>query len=209
MKKLTAIVLAMTLVSGAAHAALVKTGSVIYDESTGLDWMELTASTGQSYNSLAGQLGNTSSALYGYQFASLNEVKTLFNNQGYAGDFYNEVSDGASRAAVSTIFNAFGQTGTNCCERGDGMLLNEDGGNVSWLYYIPTMPTGNTSLVRVLDNWFTPEDQYWQDLPANKMGGWLVKTHTTAVPEPDVSWLAAFGALVTLVGLKKKKSKTR
>lgn len=204
MKKLTAIVLAMTLVSGAAHAALVKTGNVVYDESTGLDWLELTASTDQSYNSLAGQLGNTSSALYGYQFASLNQVKTLFNNQGYAGDFYNEVYDGASRAAVSTIFSAFGQTGTNCCDRGDGMLLNEDGGNVSWLYYIPTMPSGNTSLVRVLDNWFTPEDLYWKDVPGNKMGGWLVKTHTPAVPEPDVSLMAALGALVALVGLKRK-----
>lgn len=204
MKKLTAIVLAMALVSGAAHAALIKTGSVIYDESTGLDWLELTASTGQSYNSLAGLLGNAGSALYGYQFASLNQVKTLFVNQGYAGDFYNEVSDDASRAAVSTIFNAFGQTGSICCARGDGMLLNEDGGNVSWLFYLPTAISDNTSVVRVLDNWLAPDDQFWNDTPENKMGSWLVKAQTPAVPEVNTRLMAAFGALATLFALKKK-----
>lgn len=205
MNKLMSVALAASLVSGFAHADLVKTGNVIYDSSTGLDWLALTASTEFTYNAMEAALTDTSSAFYGYQFAAVSDVKTLFNNQGYTGDFYNEVSDSSSQLAVSTIFDLFGQTGSNCCARGDGMLLNQDGGSVSWLYYIPTLSwSGGASLVRILDNLVLPDEFYWKSFPENKMGSWLVKAHVPAVPEPDVSLLAAFGVLLTLAGLKKK-----
>lgn len=205
MKKLMSVAFAASLISGFAHADLVKTGSVIYDSSTGLDWLSLTASTGFTYNAMEAAMNDTSSVFYGYQFAAVSDVKTLFNNQGYTGDFYNEVSDSSSRLAVSNIFELFGQTGTNCCARGDGMLLNQDGGSVGLLFYIPTVSwSGGASLVRVLDNLVLPNEFYWDSFPENKMGSWLVKAHVPAVPEPDVSLLAACGVLLAIAGLKKK-----
>jgi hypothetical protein len=85
------------------------------------------------------------------------------------------------------------------------MLLNQDGGSVGLLFYIPTVSwSGGASLVRVLDNLVLPNEFYWDSFPENKMGSWLVKAHVPAVPEPDVSLLAACGVLLAIAGLKKK-----
>lgn len=188
--------LSMCLFVSSAHATLIKNGSVITDTDAGLEWLELSVSTGFTYNQMLDNFQDESSLFYGYEYASRSLVENLFNNLGYSGDFYDPVTDLASKDAITDIYDLFGQTGDNCCERGDGMFLNEGGDNVDWLFYIPDTSIGNESVVRLFTDSFDPDDLFWGEGSSNEMGSWVVKS-TVQVPEP-----ASFAILgIGLIGL--------
>lgn len=214
MKKFVFVIL--ILFSCFTNAALIKTASIISDTSTGLDWMELTASTDITYNQMLSNFDDEDSIFFGFEYASLSQIQMLFNGEGYSGDFFNDVSDISSRNAINSIFNLFGITGINCCERGDGMFLNENGDLVDWLFYIPDLsntPRTNTdvSLVRVGNNRIDPDENYWDQFEGgevNAMGSWIVRTNIEPVPEPTS--LAFFGlCILSFFSYKKINSYTQ
>lgn len=73
---------------GHANASLVSRdlftagdGLITYDGDTGLSWLDLTATVGQSYNGVAGGFGGFTTAL-GFRYATEVEVGRLFSNAG-------------------------------------------------------------------------------------------------------------------------------
>ncbi len=81
------LLLLLMPVSG-LHAALVQQdwklagdGSIVYDNSSGLEWLKLGETVGETYNYVESQL--TSGGEYeGFRFALLDEVQTLIFNAG-------------------------------------------------------------------------------------------------------------------------------
>lgn len=196
------LILSVFCVVNIANAGLVKNGSIISDTDSGLDWMELTASTGITYNQMLANFNDVNSVFYGFEYASLTQIQALFNGEGYTGDFYSYVTDSGSIDATTQIYNLFGQTGVNCCDRGDGMYLNENGGLIEWLYYIPEYDS-TTSLVRALNNFIDPDVLYWDGSNNNEIGSWIVRSSTESIPEP--STLAIFA--LAMIGLASRRLK--
>jgi hypothetical protein len=64
-----------------ANAALVDSGDIMKDTSTGLQWLDLNQTAGLSYNSVAAQLG-PGGAYAGYSFATESQVNQLFADAG-------------------------------------------------------------------------------------------------------------------------------
>jgi hypothetical protein len=202
------IITALLIFAGSANAGLIKSGSIISDTSTGLDWMELSATTDITYNQMLSNFNDPNSLFYGFEYATFTQIQVLFNSEGYSGDFYDYVADFGSRNAVSQIYDLFGRTGTSCCDRGDGMFLNENGGFVDWFYYIPEIGASE-SLVRVLDNLIDPNVVFWDGSSSsnnNEMGSWIVRKTSKSVPEPAL--LAMLGLGLAGIGFLRKNKKS-
>ncbi len=79
MKFLTSLCIIVTIaLSSNAHATLIDNGLFTSDNTTGLDWLDLSISAGQSYNS-------TATINDGWRYATNEEVENLFNTafEGY------------------------------------------------------------------------------------------------------------------------------
>lgn len=85
LKKITLVFLLLAL-SVNAQAALVDSadGSYFTDTSTGLQWLDLTATNSLTYNQVAAELG-TGGLFDGYRFATALEVLLMFNEAGGPG----------------------------------------------------------------------------------------------------------------------------
>ncbi len=104
------------LASSQAHAALVSAdsvygvGSVTQDTASGLEWLDLTQTTNQSYNQIIGgangYLGN------GFTVATLAQVELLLTHAGWDGvDASANSGSAANLAAVQLLISLLGQTG--------------------------------------------------------------------------------------------------
>lgn len=194
--------LSLFLFISTANATLTKNGDVISDSNTNLNWLALTSTVGYTYNQMLGNFQDVNSTFYGYEYASLSQITTLFNSEGYSGDFYNFVYDQTSRDSATKVYDLFGKTGSNAYSRGDGMFLNEDGGSIDWLYYIPD--SGNAALVRVLNNRINADTVYWDGSNGNQMGSWIVKSSVQGVPESASIYLLTLGLLGLFGALRRK-----
>ena len=71
------------LLPSPASAILIDQGITTLDTATGLQWLDLTATAGQSYNSVAAGFGGFTTT-QGFQFATESQVATLFTNAGFS-----------------------------------------------------------------------------------------------------------------------------
>ena len=62
-----------------ATASLINAGTYMSDTSTGLDWLDLTASLDMSYDYVSSQLG-PGGAFAGWQYATVAQVETLWTD---------------------------------------------------------------------------------------------------------------------------------
>jgi hypothetical protein len=100
---------------------------------------------------------------------------------------------------VSALFNLFGQTGTNCCARADGMFDDQDGnGSVSFAFLVPSMQLG-----RILPNYFSTDTVTWAS-GANQLGSYIVKDGGNAVPEPAGISLIGLGLAAGLLARRRR-----
>jgi hypothetical protein len=212
---LRAIYLAFVAVafSMQASAAIVKAGDIISDDATGLDWYALTPTVGYSYGQMTTNFADSNSQFFGYRYARTTDLNTLLANAGYTGDSYNYVTDASSRAAISSLYYMFGQTGIACCNRADGFYDDDELGSDPYRaglgFLIPDLDgqagygPNEAGLFRLLD------DQYGVTVSTdpngaveNKIGSFIVKA---TVPIPAAVWL--FGsALAGLIGFRRYRA---
>jgi len=71
---------ALGLTATTAKAVLIDNGSTTLDTVTGLEWLDVTATTGQSYNDVIGGFGGYIAS--GYRYANVTEMCGLFGSLG-------------------------------------------------------------------------------------------------------------------------------
>lgn len=188
-------VLGFTASSGSA--ALIDNGSSTIDTSSGLEWLDVQLTTGQSYTSVLGDFGGYISA--GYRYANISDICSLF---GALGDSVPScpAQDGTiesiAPANAATLVDLLGDTfvvngtgtffGVVCGRYDDG---DAGDGNVG-VAAIKTDPfngqceqiaAGNTVAARENDASLSDQNSY--------IGSFLVRN--TAVAEPASAGLIA------------------
>ena len=116
-RRIASIFAAAALLSGAAHAALVKEdlhtagdGLITLDTATNLEWLNVTATQDVSMDQvLAGAGGWVNN---GFQYATFGQVGQLLNDAGYLGDTsnYGNMRLVADNASANEFIDDFGST---------------------------------------------------------------------------------------------------
>lgn len=98
----TSLALLVVLLSPvAAHADLIDAGATTQDTVTGLEWLDLSATADQSYNSVIGGFGGYIAD--GYRYATSAEVVALFVNAGIANIDVGRNGTAANAASVGSL----------------------------------------------------------------------------------------------------------
>jgi hypothetical protein len=161
---------------------------LILDTNTGLGWLKLTATAGQSVNSVLGGFGGFQAA--GLQYATSAQVQTLFADAG--GFLYGDGAPGEWQPANDFIalFGATQSYPNNTDEWAEGLYgVNEPGAGLAYVANVERTTTfsqgGYFELpVATVDFNATSQD-------AIPLGSYLVM----AVPEPGAGTLASLGVL--------------
>lgn len=212
-KPLASLLLGWLLAAGAGVPAasastpllLQDLGNLTYDPNTGLEWLDLSLTAGQSYNSvLNGWNGYTTTQ--GFRFATRNEVLQLFTDAG-ATSFgtptgpVNPANLQAANLALSLL----------------GITLAQTDEDRSWMFYVPatepTLPNANyvPSAVfgeGVIRAGYPPEGFFMVpgifptvDYSAPEMASALVRV----VPEPSPIVLLVAGLGLTLLVVQRTR----
>ena len=184
--------------ASSANAAIIDNGSYTTDTVSGLDWLDLTESTGRNYNYVSSQFGV--GGLYeGYRYASFIEFNNFVTN--YTGT-----------AITCTSCDTFFTEGSDSI---DG-LVSLLGNTLRYTDAIPdafsygfigdVQSNGNASIAviydfnEILDNKQDFARAYWgytsPDIGSREIGSYLVRESSIAsVPESASLYLLAFGLL--------------
>jgi hypothetical protein len=198
--RITTIIL-LSLAPHFANATLIDHTSYTLDTGTGLEWLDVTATLGQSYNGVLGGYGGYVAA--GYSYATLTDICTLFSNAG-AGTagclgVQSNISENISLSSAQLLKSLLGETWT--------------GGGTFGLYDAGNIPNGRVSLGCIntvsngcLGGFTAPSVQHlynWAGLDTshNLVGSYLVRT--TDVPEPSTLAIFALG----MIGLASRRFK--
>lgn len=160
--------------------------SIVYDSSTGLDWLKPKFTVNNSYQTLSGLLGNAEYS--NFRYANLNELGSLLSqfslasSQGYYENlpltnvtqfidlFEPTIADSFNSATQGLLGNLF-NGGTAVGSGGVGMFLSGS----TWITF-EHLGGGNS---------FTFQNPTF--------GSWLVKPHSvSSVPLPAAGWLFGF-----------------
>lgn len=158
---------------------------VTIDSVTGLEWLDVTATQGQSYNSVAAGFGGF--IQLGFRYATIGEVSTLYSHAGVInqdGLFHAENAAGAL-----LLINLMGCT-NNC-----NISVDSQGGLAEDEPFSPTAARGpfvaifadRSRGVAVLSASSISKSQGYQDF-----GSYLVRP----IPEPSISALLSLGLAV-------------
>lgn len=91
------------LISINVNAELVDNGKITSDTQTGIDWLDLTETSGLSYDYVSSQLGS-GGRFEGWSFASREQINTFFSNAG----FVKKLKTSSNIAPVSKVLNLWG-----------------------------------------------------------------------------------------------------
>ncbi|MDB6131818.1 MAG: hypothetical protein JWM59_61 [Verrucomicrobiales bacterium] len=198
---LAAAVIILSPADAKSALALVDQGDTTFDPNTGLIWLDLSFTQGQSYNAILNGAGNFTTSL-SYRFATAAEVKQLFLNAG-AISLGNPPAPGnlpAAHQAVTLL----------------GSTFSTLDGNRSWMFYDhvsdpqPYSPNHVSSAVFGegftggghigWDGFFLTPGMYAErDYSSPELASALVK----AVPEPSLPLLLCVGTALLLAGRKR------
>lgn len=185
---------AIGLSTTSAQAILIDNGLTTVDTDQNLVWLDLTESTGRSYNDVASQFG-TGGDFEGWRHATTSEVTTMFSNAGFSSSY---ISSPATPQML-TLVNLFGPTFTTTGPSG-GLLIN------SWGWFDDTDPASasiGTAFIEH-DASFLSNTAFTVDRAAvvinsagtqssgPSVGSWLVRA-STPIPEPTPLALLAAG----------------
>ena len=195
----------LTLFSN-SYAAVINYGGYFEDTDSNLNWLDLTATTGVSYND-ALSVGQSYEG-GGWRYATNPEIENLFSV--LFTDYFSNVSDDASDnrvagaysdhiADTNNFFNLFGATNTGNHYISYGLYEDEDGlirnmgawqflsSNFGAIYGLEFSPT------------YDPNTVY-----ANYTGTYLVRG--TSVSEPATAFLLGLGLIGMLYSRKIGKA---
>lgn len=203
MKFLTALCITITVaLSGNTHATLIDNGLFTSDTATGLDWLDLSVSAGQAYNSAATQND-------GWRYATNEEVEDLFNTafEGYYShrpDDYAFSQDYTHYAGLKAdAINWWGLFGGTTSSKSLGMYRDENN-------FLRT--TGVTRYYST--GWFVYGKNYSTDLSdqadnhLDSYGTFLVRDtegYEAPIPEPAIPALFITGIAGFIVSRIKSR----
>ena len=187
----------LSVVSYGASAALIDNGTYTTDTESGLDWLDLSVTDGQAYNS-------ATTLNPGWRYATNAEVENIFGLlfEGYynTDGGFSHSSDGAyadQSIDVDNFISLFGLTGTN------------SSADLSWGFYEDESMT--LRLFGVTDFFdgrtivygpnHTPDFDGSRPTGSGLVGNYLVRE--TVVPIPAAVWLFGSG-LIGLIGVARR-----
>lgn len=190
---------ALGLTTISAQAALIKTGNIILDESTNLEWLDLTQTANRIHTEITGAFG-AGQEFAGWRHGTANEIGTLFTSAGYAPGYLSPADP-----AMVAMIDLLGHTITvSNGERGfvigaSGVYFDSNGlyQNAALLQFDPTSsrPAGLDESTLVFTTFLSLRFPLVE-------GHWLVRSAETltSVPLPGallilMIGLAGFGAL--------------
>lgn len=187
-----------------ATADFIDAGTTTVDTATGLEWLDLTETSGLSYNDVSSQFG-AGGALHGWRYASMEETQTLFTNLGLTLAFqFGHVTSAPAgfTAALSNFVSLFGDTAGELNSSFFGALgitaqsyySNSHHMMGAYTFFSGTKYNLQTSLSYCCHFADDDSDIY--------RGSYLVKA--TAVPEPGTLFLLGLGLVG--IGFVKRKN---
>lgn len=200
-------------------------GLITYDVSTGLEWLDLTATAGMSYNDVILQMQDRHSSLFGWQYSTAGNVSTFFDSFGGVGPYNGTTERNNGLAALVTPF--WGDTltavhrpqcvsGTPCYSPGSAFMVGpvvfptgSDPEPVLGVGLIldassPFSSQPNPTEDTVHDGLFrrSPLQQFPNE-PNPGYGSALTRDRPVPTPEPPVVLLIALGLVVLGVARRK------
>lgn len=175
-------------------------GTYTIDLNTGLEWLDLSFTRGQSYNEVLNQL-STNPTLSGWRFATYDEFTEIFTSRGYGFSGQTKLTGTTNLFISDLLFDrlisnlgATINTGSDTV-RARGILADDDSdGRRSFQYYGQINYTagnfnyGYAQIGRVLDDDSGPQ-----------LGSFLVRQSVTSpVPEPSSGILMTVGLALTI-----------
>ncbi|MCP5013072.1 MAG: VPLPA-CTERM sorting domain-containing protein [Aestuariibacter sp.] len=232
-KKIVAIV-ALTLASQSANAAIVDLGNLTRDTGSGIEWLDLTETRGMSYNEVMAE--TQTGTLQGWEYATAAQFDQLISNFGYtpvtSGCLYSVIHcDNATAGqpeVVEHIIRTLGDTADAYWD-GVGHIYDAapDGAGYSYgmlaEYYPSPTNTNITSMALIydyetiyrssgapaaddVDYVMTLNDAILRDDPPaqENYGSFLVRP-VAPVPLPAAVWL--FGSAIAGFGVITRRRK--
>jgi hypothetical protein len=196
------IVAALVATVGPAKAALIDYGNYTTDTATGLDWLELTVTQGQSVNSVLAGYGGWIAA--GYRYASIGDVTQLFLNSDSGNAIISNATSTATPQNVtgaSLLMSFLGITFVQeCCNDysmgGFGFAAPNE-----LLAGLSSGANYTTNLTQTRGAFFVPDGFFRLDYSHEWVGSFLVRdsSQVSAVPAPPAFLLILSG--LGLLGL--------
>lgn len=194
------------------QATLVDQGNSLLDSSTGLEWLDLTATVGQSVDDvLVGGFGGFAAA--GYGLATIGQVEELWTNAGFTVFGVNSVLNRAAGELIISLMGCTDPNTTRGCtvgpftvsstDRGTGIALRTDL-NIPLVASVDLGGPGSPSFARAI---FVGSTAF--DSASDVAGIFLVRDGQTSggggnpisLPEPNTILLVLPGLLILLACL--------
>ncbi|MFT4580854.1 MAG: hypothetical protein ACI8XZ_000578 [Gammaproteobacteria bacterium] len=181
-----------------AQAALVDNGAFTTDTVNQLDWLDLTETANESFDTVAGRIAPLGD-LFGWSFATQTQVTGLFDSAGGAGSY---PQTGSSANAPATLLLGLWGTLSNNTEFNtqQSLFLTEESSGVG---------LHSLGFIEAFDNAFGPGGSLDSSVSVAGdftsqpfIGSALVRP--SIVPIPAAVWL--FGSALGLLGWRHRKA---
>ena len=184
-------------------------GLITYDANTGLEWLDLTATTNQSYNDISAKLG-MGEEFEGWRYATRGEVSAFFDAFGGDNLYYNTGWSTQNNGVFDRVSQKWGDLycNFNPCQPGDGYsffvtaeIFSTDHHAFSFVSDLATQPQALT------EDWIDINAGESWDYEASLVAGSAL-VRETIIPLPAAVWLFGSG-LLGLIGLARHKARSQ
>ena len=222
MKLLKILLLWMLIFPLTANSAIVDLGNITRDTGTGLDWLDVTETSGLSVNEVLAELG-TGGLYEGWRYATATEVDQLITNfgfipftpcsQGYTNCVTNQPGDDP---IIETMIRTLGDTYAQAFPD----LDYSNGAGETYGYAVNDLDNFADYLIFIFEDYeFVDNCQFGQvagcpffsDRPDNIFAGGSSNTRTgsflvqaSPVPIPAAFWMLASGLIGLTINFKKQ-----